>query len=59
MCPKIGRPTDNPKVGRFEIRTTKEEEDMLQFCSEKTGKSRTEIIRIGIQRVYDELKKSN
>lgn len=56
MSPK-GRPTDNPKKGRFEIRTSEEEEMMLNYCCEKTGKNRTDIVRIGIRKVYEELKK--
>ena len=54
MSPK-GRPTDNPKTGRFEIRTTAEEQEMLRICCEKTGKKRTDIVRMGIKKVYEEL----
>lgn len=53
MSPK-GRPTDNPKKGRFEIRTSQEEEEMLDYCCEITGKKRTDIIRLGIRKVYEE-----
>ena len=56
MSPK-GRPTDNPKKGRFEIRTSEEEEAMLEYCCKVTGKKRTDIVRIGIKKVYEELKK--
>lgn len=56
MSPK-GRPTDNPKTGRFEIRTSEEEERMLTYCCEVTGKKRADIVRMGIKKVYDELKK--
>ncbi len=49
MSPK-GRPTNNPKSGRFEIRTSKEEEEMLEYCCNITGKKRTDIIRMGIRR---------
>ena len=56
MSPK-GRPTDKPKKGRFEIRTSEEEEQMLEFCCNATGKSRADIVRIGIRKVYEELKK--
>lgn len=53
---KMGRPTDNPKKGRFEIRTSEEEEQMLSFCCEKTGKKRADIVRMGIKKIYEELK---
>ena len=56
MSPK-GRPTNNPKKGRFEIRTSEEEEKMLDYCCKVTGKKRTDIVRIGIKKVYEELKK--
>lgn len=28
----------------------------LEYCSEKTGKSQAEIVRIGVDKVYRELK---
>lgn len=56
MSPK-GRPTDSPKKGRLEIRTSEEEEAMLEYCCKVTGKTRTDIVRLGIQKVYEELKK--
>lgn len=56
MSPK-GRTTDNPKTGRFEIRTSAEEEEMLKYCCSVTGKKRTDIVRLGIRKVYEELKK--
>lgn len=55
MGPK-GRPTNNPKKGRFEIRTSLEEEEMLDFCCKEAGISRTDIIRLGIRKVYEEVK---
>lgn len=56
MSPK-GRPTDDPKRGRLEIRTSEDEEKMLQYCCEVTGKKKTEIIRMGIKKVYEDLRK--
>lgn len=55
MSPK-GRPTDNPKTGRFEIRISSAEEEMLDYCCQITGKKRTDIVRMGIAKVYNELK---
>jgi hypothetical protein len=56
---KMGRPYKNEvkKTGRFEMRTTPKEDEMLKFCCEKTGKSRADIIRLGLQKIYEELKK--
>lgn len=59
MSPKnIGRPkSENSKKGRLEIRTSEKEEQMLQYCCDITGKTKAEIVRIGIKKVYEELKK--
>lgn len=56
MSPK-GRPTNNPKTGRLEIRISEEEKEMLDYCCKTIEKNRADIIRIGIRKVYDELKK--
>lgn len=56
MSPRTGRPkVANPRRNDTRIRMTDEEVEMLNFCSEKTGKTKTEIIIDGIKRVYDEL----
>ncbi len=57
MSPQKGRPTSNPKIGRFEIRTSEDEEKMLEYCCKITGKKRTDIVREGIKMVYETLKK--
>lgn len=54
---KMGRPYSDEvkKTGRFEIRTTPKEEEMLNYCCQKTGKSRADIMRMGLKKVFDEL----
>jgi predicted DNA-binding protein len=54
----MGRPyTDGTrKSGRFELRTTPEEEEKLKECCEKLGKTRADIIRLGLSMVYDTIK---
>ena len=42
---------------RGEIRTSEEEEKMLEYCCKQTGKTKTEIVREGIREVYYRLKK--
>ncbi|MDE6505628.1 MAG: hypothetical protein K2L42_07155 [Clostridia bacterium] len=54
---KMGRPTQDPKTERKNIRLSQTEIEKLNFCIEKTGKSGNEIIRMGIDKVYQELKK--
>lgn len=56
MSPRTGRPTEKPKKNNTRIRMTDDEVKMLEYCCEKTGKSKTDIIVMGIKRVFNELK---
>lgn len=56
MSPRTGRPTKNPKKNDTRIRMTDDEVNMLNYCCEKTGKNKTDIIVMGIKKVFDELK---
>lgn len=58
MSPR-GRPTTNPKTLNTRIRMSDEDVKMLDYCCERTGKRKSEIIRIGIKKVYEEVKKEN
>lgn len=53
---KMGRPTDNPKTHDTRIRMSDVDIQMLEYCTEKTGLSKAEIIRKGIKTVYESLK---
>ena len=57
MSPKTGRPTDDPKTLSTRIRLSEEDIKRLEYCSEKTGLTKAEIIRQGIKEVYEKLKK--
>lgn len=57
MVAKMGRPTNDPKRYNTRIRMTDSEVERLNYCAEKLGKSKTEIISLGVQKVYDEIKK--
>ena len=57
VSPKTGRPTDDPKTLSTRIRMSDEDIKRLQFCCDKLGKTKAEIIRMGIQKVCDELQK--
>lgn len=57
MSPRTGRPTDNPKQLSTRVRLSKEDVDRLEYCAEKTGQSKADIIRQGIKSVYDRLKR--
>ncbi len=54
---KMGRPTSSPKKNNTRIRLSDEDLQKLEFCKAKTGKTYADIIREGINKVYQELKK--
>ena len=51
----MGRPTDNPKTLSTKVRMSKDDIDRLNFCCETTGKTKSEIIRTGIKKIYEEI----
>ena len=53
----MGRPTSNPKINRIELRLSDNDIDKLNLCTEMTGLSKSEVIRLGIDKVYTEIKK--
>ena len=57
MSPRTGRPTGDPKNHQQRIRMSDNEMMMLEYCCEATGKTKADIIRLGIKKVYEELKK--
>lgn len=59
MSPRTGRPTDDPKNFSTRIRLSEEDVSMLEYCCTETGMKKSEIIRLGIRKVYDELKNKN
>ncbi len=57
MTPRMGRPTSDPKSLSTRVRLSDEDVLRLNHCSEKLGKSKSEIIRLGIKKVYEQLQK--
>ena len=53
MSPRTGRPTDNPKQERVGFRLSDEESRMLDYCCKVLGLSKTEVIRLGIKKMYE------
>jgi len=52
----MGRPVSvNPRQKRVETKMTADELEKLNFCCERTGKTRSEIVREGIDIVYERL----
>ena len=53
---KMGRPTDNPKNTMLRIRIDNKTVEKLDMISYKTGKSKSEIVRDGIDEQYNKIK---
>lgn len=52
---RTGRPTDNPKPNRLQVMLSDSEVEKLEFCHKKINLSNGEIVRQGIDRVYQSL----
>lgn len=55
MSPRTGRPTDAPKKHETRIRMSDREIEMLEVCCKKTGMTKADVIRKGIELVYKEV----
>lgn len=54
---KMGRPTSEPKNNRESFRLSNEDMRKLSICIKETGMSKTDIVRKGIELVYQEVTK--
>lgn len=52
----MGRPTDDPKVHQTRIRMTQSEWEMLNYCAEALGTTKTDIVNQGIENIYKKIK---
>ncbi len=58
MSPRTGRPkSENPKDIQLKIRADKQTIRDLDYCCQKLDKNRSDIIRLGIQKVKSEVEK--
>lgn len=57
MSPRTGRPTTNPKKHKKEVRLSSEDIQKLDICTKATGMTETDVIRKGIDLVYQEVTK--
>ena len=53
----MGRPTDNPKDITLKVYFDKETSEKLDDCVQTLEVSKSEIIRRGVHKVHDDLKK--
>lgn len=54
---KMGRPTDNPKDIVLKVYFDKETAKKLDECIEELEVSKSEVVRRGIHKVHDDLRK--
>lgn len=54
MAGKGRPPSKNPKSVEVKIRVSETENEMLEYCTKETGLSRSEVLRKGLKKVYDE-----
>lgn len=59
MSPKMGRPTDDPKTKRIEIRISVLDSIKLDYCCDTLGLSKAEVIREGINTIYQKALESS
>ena len=57
MSPRTGRPTSEPKGNREAFRLSDNDIEKLKYCVEKTGMTKTDIVRKGIDLVYQQITK--
>ncbi len=56
MSPRTGRPrSDNPKDIQLKIRADKQTIDDLDYCCKEKDMTRSDVIRLGIQKVKQEI----
>ena len=56
MSPRMGRPPSNdPKSHETRIRMSDRELEMLEICCQKTGMTKANVIRKGIELVYKQV----
>lgn len=55
MSPRTGRPTTDKKANRESFRFSDSYIEKLNYCVEKTGMSKTDVVRKGIDLVYQSI----
>ena len=57
MSPRTGRPTQDKKGNWTGFRLSDKDIEKLDYCAKETGLSKAEIVRQGIELVYQRIKK--
>jgi predicted DNA-binding protein len=58
VSPRTGRPTDNPKTHETRIRMSDGDIQKLDYCCQVLGLTKAEVIRQGIERMFEEAQKN-
>lgn len=59
MAPRTGRPPlENPRDKGYRIRMTREEETRLDYCCKVLGLTKADVIRQGIDAMYEKALKT-
>ena len=58
MVPRTDPRVEDPRKNQYRIRLSSAELAKLNFCSERTGKTKAEIIREGVDLVYQNITKN-
>jgi len=58
VSPRTGRPTEDPKKLRLELRLSDRDTEKLDFCCKALNLTKAEVLRRGLDKVYqDAIKK--
>lgn len=55
MVPRTDPRVEDPRKNQYRIRLSSAELAKLQYCAERTGKTKAEVIRSGIDLVYQKV----
>lgn len=57
MSPRTGRPTDDPKIHERKIRFSDKDIEKIDYCCEVLKLTKADVIRLGVDKVYEEAQK--
>lgn len=53
---RMGRPPiENPLSERIYLRVDKQTKEKLDLCTKRLNKTRSDVVRLGIEKVFDDL----
>jgi predicted DNA-binding protein len=59
MSPRTGRPTDDKKDRGYRLRVSDADLEKLDYCAKVLGLPKAEVIRRGIDKMYEEAQKKS